>query len=86
MSQPPPPDAPPTETYTPPYYGRPLVPLPAISGELIVFLVVWLVAAIVALATDAVNARHCLTASVALAIGYMLSRGLAKAGRVLEDR
>jgi uncharacterized membrane protein len=57
-----------------------------VSGELIVFALAWLVAALIALATDEVNAVHFLTATVALAIGYMLSRGIAKAGKVFEGR
>jgi uncharacterized membrane protein len=60
--------------------------LPPVSGELIVFVLVWLVAALVALATDEVNAVHFLIASVALAVGYMLARGIAKAGKVTEGR
>jgi hypothetical protein len=57
-----------------------------VSGELIVFALAWLVAALMALATDEVNAVHFLTATVALAVGYMLARGIAKAGKGSEGR
>ena len=86
MSQPPPPEPPPpAEGFDRPYYGGPF-PAPPVSGEFVVFLLVWLVAAIVTLGSDAVGANDFVTASVALAIGYMLARGIAKAGRVLEHR
>ena len=85
MSQPPPPEPPPTQSFDRPYYGTAL-PLPPVSGELLVFALVWAVAAIIALASDEVNAFHFLMATVALAVGYMLSRGIAKAGKVLEGR
>jgi hypothetical protein len=86
VSQPPPPEPPPpTQGLDRPYYGTAL-PLPPINGELIVFVFMLLVAALVALATDEVNAVHFLVAAVALAIGYMLSRGIAKAGKALEGR
>jgi hypothetical protein len=85
VSQPPPPEPPPTQGFDRPYYGT-TMPLPPVSGELIVLVFGWLVAALVALATDEVNALHFLIAAVALAIGYMLSRGIAKAGKVSEGR
>jgi hypothetical protein len=84
VSQPPPPEPPP-QGFGRPYYGATL-PLPPVSGELIVFVLVWLVAALIALATDEVNAADFLTASVALAVGYMLARGIAKAGKGAEGR
>jgi hypothetical protein len=84
VSQPPPPEPPP-QGFERPYYGAPF-PLPPVSGELVVFVLVWFVAALIALANDEVNARHFLIASVALAVGYMLSRGIAKAGKAAEGR
>ncbi len=81
MSQPPPPEPPPTQPFQPPYGA---IPLPDVSGELVVFVLVWLVAAIVTLASDAATAFHFLTASVVLAVGYMLARGIAKAGKASE--
>jgi hypothetical protein len=74
---------PPPPSYERPYYpGMPAVPAP--NGELIVFLAVWLVVLVVTLATDAVDWPQFVTATVALAAAYMISRGIAKAGKVLE--
>jgi hypothetical protein len=70
---------PPTQSYE-----RSYVPLPAPNGELVVFLLAWLVVLIVTAAADAVQWTHFLAASVVLAAAYMLSRGIAKAGRVYE--
>jgi hypothetical protein len=83
-----------TPPATPPPYERPsygpgLPPLPVPSGELLVFLLVWIVVGLITLAADGregVNPRHFVAASVALAVGYMLGRGIAKAGKVLEGR
>ena len=50
------------------------------------FLLVWLVVAIITLAADTVDPPEFVTASVFLAVGYMLSRGLAKLGKVYENR
>jgi hypothetical protein len=72
----------------PPPYERPYYPgmpgLPAPNGELIVFLAAWLVVLVVTLAADAVDWAEFVTATVVLAAGYMISRGIAKAGKVLE--
>ena len=86
MSTPPPAPPPPTPGYDRPFYGPGGPPVPPVNGELVIFLLVWLVIALVALATDEVNPRHFVVATVALAIAYMISRGLAKAGRVFEGR
>ncbi len=87
MSTPP---APPSQQgYDRPYYGGGMPPFPAPSGELVVFLLVWLVVGLVTLIADGaegVNPRHFVLASVALAVGYMLARGIAKAGKVFESR
>lgn len=86
MSTTPPGQPPPTSpSYDRPYYGASM-PLPALNGELVVFLLAWLVTLIVTLAADAVGWPQFLTATVALAVGYMLSRGIAKAGKVIEVR
>ena len=79
MSTPPAQPPPPTQGYE-----RPYVPLPAPNGELVVFLLAWLVVLIVTAAADAVQWTHFLAATVVLAAAYMLSRGIAKAGRVFE--
>jgi hypothetical protein len=83
---PPPSQPPPTQSYGQPYYGSPMPALPVPNGELILFLVAWLVALIVTLAADDVQWNAFLTATVVLAAAYMISRGIAKAGKVLEGR
>ena len=81
---------PPTQGYERPYYGSggmPPVPLPSI--ELIVFLLVWFVVGLVTLVADGsegVSPPQFVTASVALAVGFMIARGLAKLGKVIEGR
>ena len=86
MSTTPPPQPPPsTHSYDRPYYGAPL-PLPTLNGELILFLLAWLVVFIVTLAADAVDWPAFVTATVVLASAYMISRGIAKAGKVFEGR
>ena len=80
---------PPPQGYDGPYYGAGMPQVPAPSGELVVFLVVWLVIALVTIVADdagGVGPGQFVTASVALAIGYMLARGIAKAGKVFENR
>ena len=83
-----PPAAPPPE-FGRPYYGSGLPPIPVPSGELLIFLLVWFVIGLITLVADGregVNPRHFVAASVALAVGYMVARGIAKAGKVLEGR
>jgi hypothetical protein len=84
MSSTPPPPPPPAQSYERPYY--PMPPVPAPTGELIVFLAAWLVALVVTLAADAVDWPAFLTATVVLAAAYIISRGIAKAGKVYESR
>jgi hypothetical protein len=84
MSSTPPPPPPPAQSFERQYY--PMPPVPAPTGELIVFLVAWLVALIVTLAADAVDWSAFLTATVVLAAAYIISRGIAKAGKVYEHR
>ncbi len=69
-----------------PYYGSAMPPLPAPTGELVVFLLAWLVVLLVTLLADAVDWPDFVTATTLLAVGYILSRGIAKAGKVLEGR
>ena len=83
----PPAGPPPSQGYERPYYPAGLPPLPIPSGELLLFLLVWLVVGLVTLVADGregVNPRHFVAASVVLAVGYMIARGIAKAGKVLE--
>jgi hypothetical protein len=76
------PPPPPTQSYGQPYYGMPTVP--SLNGELIVFVLVWVIVFIITLASDTVDWPAFITASVVLAAAYMISRGIAKAGKVLE--
>ncbi len=83
------PEPPPGPGYEGPPYGPVGPPFPVPSGELLVFFLVWFVVALVTLVADGregVNPRHFVLASVALAVGYMLGRGIAKAGKVYESR
>jgi hypothetical protein len=74
---------PPPPSYERPYYpGMPGMPAP--NGELVVFLLVWLVVFVITLAADRVDWPEFVIATVFLAVGYMISRGIAKAGKVLE--
>jgi hypothetical protein len=61
-------------------------PVPTLNGELIVFLLVWVIVFIITLADDTVDWSGFVTASVVLAAAYMISRGIAKAGKVIENR
>jgi hypothetical protein len=45
---------------------------------------VWVIVFIITLASDTVDWPAFITASVVLAAAYMISRGIAKAGKVLE--
>jgi hypothetical protein len=60
------------------------MPIPG-NAELAIFLLVWLVLVIIWAAADAVNSFTFSWLTVVLAFGYMLSRGIAKASRVLEQ-
>jgi hypothetical protein len=80
----PPPPPPPAPSYERPYYSMP--PVPAPPAELIVFLVAWAVALIVTLAADRVDWPDFLQATVFLSAAFIISRGIAKAGKVFENR
>ena len=60
------------------------MPIPG-NAEFLLFMVVWIVVAIIWAASDAVNASGFVTATVVLTFGYLISRGIAKASRVLEQ-
>ena len=81
-TQPPPTQPPPTQ----PYYGAAMPPLPAPTGELVVFLLAWLVVFLVTLLADSVDWPAFVTATTLLAAAFVISRGIAKAGKVLENR
>jgi hypothetical protein len=85
-SQPPPPPPPPG--YDQGYYGAPpgMPQLPTLNGEFVVFVLIWAVIGIIALGSDQIGASEFVTATVPLAVAYLISRGIAKAGKVLEGR
>jgi hypothetical protein len=76
-----------------PGYGRPgsnvnvnlgaLMPAPG-NAELVVYILATILIAIIALAADQVDSGAFVTAFTALTFAYLLSRGIAKASRVLE--
>lgn len=78
----PPAQPPPTQ----PYYGSAMPPLPAPTGELVVFLLAWLVVFLITLLADSVDWPAFVTATTVLAAAFVISRGIAKAGKVLEGR
>ena len=85
----PPSAQPPPQGYERPYYGSSGPPIPVPTSELVIFLLVWVVVGLATLIADGregVNPLHFVFASVALAVGYMIARGIAKAGKVIEGR
>jgi hypothetical protein len=60
------------------------MPIPG-NAEFALFLFVWIVIAIIWAASDEVNASGFVLATVVLTFGYLISRGIAKASRVLEQ-
>jgi peptidoglycan/LPS O-acetylase OafA/YrhL len=80
----------PTNQQTPSGGGMPTIPSGArmpIPGnaEFAVYLLMWIVLAIVWAASDQVGAGLFCTLTTALTFGYFISRGIAKASRVLEQ-
>ena len=59
-------------------------PVPG-NAEFAVFLLVWLVIALIWIFSDQLDAAAFATLTVALTFAYLLSRCIAKASRVLED-
>lgn len=86
MSTPPPSQPPPPPSYNQGLYGPGMQQLPTLNGEFVFFVLVWAVIGIIALASDNVGASEFVTATVPLAIAYLLSRGIAKLGKVIEGR
>jgi hypothetical protein len=68
------------------YYGPGLPPIPVPHAELIVYVLAIVVLGIIALAAETVDARELVVYGTFLTIGYLLSRGLAKLGKVYESR
>ena len=60
------------------------MPIPG-NAEFVVYLLALIIAAIVCLASDNVNSANGFTFFQWTTIGYILSRGVAKASRVLEQ-
>jgi hypothetical protein len=60
-----------------------LMPTPG-NAELVVYILATILIAIIALAADSVNAPAFVTAFTAITFAYLISRGIAKASRVLE--
>jgi hypothetical protein len=75
------PSTPPTYGYTAPVAR---MPIPG-NAELAVFLLVWFVIFLIWVISDAVGASDFAFLTVVLTVGYLLSRGIAKASRVLEQ-
>jgi hypothetical protein len=60
-----------------------LMPTPG-NAELVVYVLATIFVAIIALASDRVDAPAFVTAFTFFTVAYLLSRGIAKASRVLE--
>ncbi len=60
-----------------------LMPTPG-NAELVVYILATILIGIIALAADAVDSPAFVTAFTALTFAYLISRGIAKASRVLE--
>ena len=68
------------------YYGASMPPIPVPQAELIVYILAIVVLAIIALAADSVHVSAVVSYGSFITIGYLLSRGLAKLGKVYESR
>ncbi len=69
-------------------YGRgmnmgALMPVPG-NAELVVYILAVILVAIIALASSAVNSGAFVTSFTVVTLAYLISRGIAKAGKVLE--
>jgi len=83
-----PPEQPPTPSGGPgPNVNFNLSALPVTPGnaELLVYILATILIAIIALASDQVGSAAFVTAFTALTFAYLISRGIAKASRVLEQ-
>jgi hypothetical protein len=93
----PPPPPPPPPAYTPPAAPPPaggytglghttgaILPVPG-NAELAVWLAIEILFAIIWAASDLVNAATFCTLTAAITFAYLISRGIAKASRVLEQ-
>ena len=83
-----PPEQPTTQQQ--PGYSRPdltnvtaMMPIPG-NAELVVYILATILLAIIALAADGFDASGFATIFGVITLGYLISRGIAKASRVLE--
>jgi hypothetical protein len=60
-----------------------LMPIPG-NAELVVYILATVLIAIIALAADRVDSGAFVASYTAITVGYLVSRGIAKASRVLE--
>jgi len=60
------------------------MPVPG-NAELLIYVLATIIIAIIALAADQVDSGAFVTAFTALTFAYLISRGIAKASRVLEQ-
>jgi hypothetical protein len=83
-----PPEQPPAGSSRPAYgYNAPNVarmPIPG-NAEFLVYLVVEIIFVLIWVIADSVNTATWVTLTTALTFGYIISRGIAKAGKVLEQ-
>lgn len=86
QSTPPSPPPPPPSQYERPYYGGNFPQVPAPTSELVFYVLILFIVGMIALVADTVGPGEFGTWAVALTIGYLLSRGLAKLGKVIENR
>ena len=84
-----PPEQPPAGGSSRPAYGynAPNVarmPIPG-NAEFLLYVVIEIVFALIWIIADSVNTLTWVTMTTALTFGYIISRGIAKAGKVLEQ-
>ena len=69
--------------YRPTFNLNAIMPTPG-NAELVVYLLATILVAIIALASDRVDSPAFVTSFTAITFAYLVSRGIAKASRVLE--
>jgi hypothetical protein len=81
------PPPPPPAGYDRPYYsGGGLPPVPIPSSELVIFFLAWFVILLTVFVADSVNPPAFVTGTIVLSAAYIVSRGIAKLGKVIEGR
>jgi len=81
---PPPPSAPPPGYGAMPNWQGARMPIPG-NAEWLLWLVVEIVIAIIWAASPSVNGTIFMAMTAVVTLGYLISRGIAKAGKVLEQ-